>query len=270
MWMGPPVLILGTLTGVRVHNASVDDVGLLVGMNRLRAAHLEIDPTLSRYLITSWNDDQVGVLKTYPVGNQRSVISHVVASTSMFMTSPHDRRRNARRPDRGRLGRESSSGVSQRSCRRFGVPGHHARDRPAAFGRTRGRRSLPDPLPDEVDDRRGRNCLVRFTRVKPSPEWVQPWDDSSGPRPPVVFLGIRLIGDGDGAQIVGAAWPVHGRPVTHVGPERNSLNGGTRCGDQTRRPRARRAGLDPYMIKQVGYVDEPTSDLGAASSYGPG
>jgi hypothetical protein len=33
------VLVLGTLTAVRVHNASVDDTVLVIGMNRLRAAY---------------------------------------------------------------------------------------------------------------------------------------------------------------------------------------------------------------------------------------
>ena len=51
-------------------------------MNRLRAGYLEIDPTLGRYLVTSWNDDAAGVMRTYTMGHDR----HVVGSTSMFMT----------------------------------------------------------------------------------------------------------------------------------------------------------------------------------------
>src|SRR3954453_4834774 len=42
------ILVLGTMTGIRVHNASVDDAALIIGMNRLRAGYLEIDPTLGR------------------------------------------------------------------------------------------------------------------------------------------------------------------------------------------------------------------------------
>jgi len=79
------VLVLGTLTGVRVHNASVDDAELLVGMNRLRAAYLEMDPTLVDYLVTSWHDDLAGVMRTYTMGAERRRLSHVVGSTSMFM-----------------------------------------------------------------------------------------------------------------------------------------------------------------------------------------
>jgi hypothetical protein len=79
------VLVLGTLTGVRVHNASVEDAALIVGMNRLRAAYVEIDPTLADHLVTSWHDDRGGVMRTYAMGAQRHIVSHAVGSTSMFM-----------------------------------------------------------------------------------------------------------------------------------------------------------------------------------------
>src|SRR3954451_3364626 len=79
------VLVLGTLTGARVHNASVDDAALIVGMNRLRAAYVDLDPTLADYLVTSWHDDRAGVMRTYTMGTPRHVVSHAVGSTSMFM-----------------------------------------------------------------------------------------------------------------------------------------------------------------------------------------
>jgi hypothetical protein len=79
------VLVLGTLTGVRVINASQDDYALLIGMNRLRAAYVELDPTVADYLVTAWHDDKAGVLQTYMMGQPRSVASHVLGSTSMFM-----------------------------------------------------------------------------------------------------------------------------------------------------------------------------------------
>jgi hypothetical protein len=78
-------LVLGTLTGTRVMNASVDDAALLLGMNRLRAAYLEIDPSLAPYLVTSPHDDMAGLMATYTMGRRRSTFSHVAASTSMFM-----------------------------------------------------------------------------------------------------------------------------------------------------------------------------------------
>ncbi len=81
------VLVLGVLTGVRVTNASLDDHALLIGMNRLRAAYVELDPTLSDYLVTGWHDDLDGIMRTYTMGAQRPVPAHVLGSTNFFMTA---------------------------------------------------------------------------------------------------------------------------------------------------------------------------------------
>ena len=79
------VLALGTLTGVRVHNASREDAAIILGMNRLRAAYVTIDPGIAEYLVTSQYDDQAGLMATYTMGMRRSTVSHVFGSTSMFM-----------------------------------------------------------------------------------------------------------------------------------------------------------------------------------------
>lgn len=79
------VLILGTLTGVRVHNASADDAAMLVGMNRLRAAYIGLDPGIESYLVTSRHDDQAGIMSSYFMGARRSTVSHITGSTSMFV-----------------------------------------------------------------------------------------------------------------------------------------------------------------------------------------
>jgi hypothetical protein len=79
------VLVLGTLTGVRVHNASREDAALVLGMNRLRAAYVEIDPGIGEYLVTSHHDDPAGLMMTYTMGLPRSAVSHVFGSTSMFV-----------------------------------------------------------------------------------------------------------------------------------------------------------------------------------------
>lgn len=81
------VLVLGLLTGARVMNASGDDALLLVGMNRLRAAYVAIDPTIEQYLVTSTHDDQAGLMDTYLMGARRSTLSHVVASTALFVAA---------------------------------------------------------------------------------------------------------------------------------------------------------------------------------------
>ena len=81
------MLVLGTLTGLRVSNASVEDQRFVAGMNRLRAGYVELDPGVERYLVASWRDDAAGVMETYAMGTRRSTISHVVASTSFFINT---------------------------------------------------------------------------------------------------------------------------------------------------------------------------------------
>jgi hypothetical protein len=79
------ILVLGTLTGVRIHNASREDGALILGMNRLRAAYVQMDPGIAEYLVTSQHDDQPGLMMTYTMGIPRSTMSHVLGSTSTFI-----------------------------------------------------------------------------------------------------------------------------------------------------------------------------------------
>ncbi|GAB3589487.1 hypothetical protein GCM10027446_02030 [Angustibacter peucedani] len=80
------VLVLGTMTQMRVINASVDDASVVLAMNRLRAAYVDLDPAVEPYFLTSTHDDMAGLLQTYFMGWPRSTLSHVTASTSLFMT----------------------------------------------------------------------------------------------------------------------------------------------------------------------------------------
>src|SRR4051794_14768895 len=79
------ILALGTFTGVRVHNASREDAAIILGMNRLRAGYVKMDPGIAEYLVTSRYDDQAGLMATYTMGMRRSTLSHVMGSTSMFI-----------------------------------------------------------------------------------------------------------------------------------------------------------------------------------------
>src|SRR6478735_8916481 len=79
------VLILGTLTGVRVMNASHDDSALILAMNRIRSAYIALDPGIADYLVSSWEDGRAGLMQTYTMGLQRSTLSHVLGSTAMFV-----------------------------------------------------------------------------------------------------------------------------------------------------------------------------------------
>src|SRR6476469_3232423 len=93
------VLLMGILTQARVVNASIDDGSAVIGMNRLQAAYRDIDPSLEPYFVTSPHDDQRGLMDTYFMGWPRSTFSHVIASTSIFLTVfQRHRRRHAGRP----------------------------------------------------------------------------------------------------------------------------------------------------------------------------
>ena len=59
------LLLVGTLTLLRVYNAGEEDHAYVIGMNRLRAAYAELDPGIDRYFITSTRDDDLGVSQTY-------------------------------------------------------------------------------------------------------------------------------------------------------------------------------------------------------------
>ena len=79
------LLLVGTLTMLRVFNGSVEDQAYVVGMNRLRAAYAELDPGIDRYFITSTHDDARGVRKTYAYLEDVSDVVQVLASSSMFL-----------------------------------------------------------------------------------------------------------------------------------------------------------------------------------------
>jgi hypothetical protein len=61
----PVVLLLGIATFLRLVEADVEDAWLVLGMNRIRHAYLELDPDLEPYFITSAHDDTPGMLRTY-------------------------------------------------------------------------------------------------------------------------------------------------------------------------------------------------------------
>jgi hypothetical protein len=66
--LGAAVLLTGTLTAMRVHYASHEDLQLVRGMNRLRAAYVSLDPGIEQYFVAGWTDDDAGVTRTYTMG----------------------------------------------------------------------------------------------------------------------------------------------------------------------------------------------------------
>jgi len=80
------LVVLGTLAQMRVGNASIEDLAHVIGMNRLRAAYVELDPTIQRYLVTSPHDDHEGVWQTYNHLMGPNQVSNVLASSGTFIT----------------------------------------------------------------------------------------------------------------------------------------------------------------------------------------
>ena len=78
-------LILGTLTSVRVFLASDEDAGLILAMNRLRAAYAELAPGIDEHFLTSTRLDEEGLMQTYSLGVRRHPMVHVVGSTNFFV-----------------------------------------------------------------------------------------------------------------------------------------------------------------------------------------
>jgi hypothetical protein len=79
------LLLVGTLTLLRVYNGGEEDHAYVIGMNRLRAAYAELDPGIGRYLITSTRDDERGVSQTYAYFPHSSWLVQLVASSWTFI-----------------------------------------------------------------------------------------------------------------------------------------------------------------------------------------
>jgi hypothetical protein len=80
------VIMVGTLTQMRLGNAGIEDYAHVIGMNRLRAAYIELDPGIERYLVTSAHDDDNGVWQTYNHLMGPNPIWQPFASTGAFIT----------------------------------------------------------------------------------------------------------------------------------------------------------------------------------------
>jgi hypothetical protein len=61
----PVVLLVGVGTFFRMVEAAIEDAWLVIGMNRLRHAYLELAPELEPYFVASHHDDAPGILQTY-------------------------------------------------------------------------------------------------------------------------------------------------------------------------------------------------------------
>ncbi len=65
LFLLPVVLFAGVGTFVRLVQINHEDVGWVIGMNRLRHAYLEAAPDLAPYFVTSSYDDEPGIMATF-------------------------------------------------------------------------------------------------------------------------------------------------------------------------------------------------------------
>jgi hypothetical protein len=79
------LVIVGTLTQMRVRNQSIEDLAHVIGMNRLRAAYVELDPGLERFLVTSPHDDDAGMWQTYNHLMGTTARRQLLASSGAFI-----------------------------------------------------------------------------------------------------------------------------------------------------------------------------------------
>lgn len=84
----PVVLFIGVTTLLRLHVSNYHDAMCVVGMNRIRAAYLEIAPDVARYFVMSAHDDLRGIgttMATRP-GGDRIPLVYVLAATPMLIS----------------------------------------------------------------------------------------------------------------------------------------------------------------------------------------
>jgi hypothetical protein len=76
----PVVLLIGLMTYLRLGEANSHDIMLVIGMNRLRHAYMELAPELEPYFTTAHHDDHAAILQSYGPGLRYSV-GRVLAGT---------------------------------------------------------------------------------------------------------------------------------------------------------------------------------------------
>ncbi len=78
-------VVVGLLTQIRVLNVGMEDLMYVLAMNRLRAAYVELDPGMARYLMAGYHDDEAGSEQTYYFLGGRGSFSQVAGSSMMFI-----------------------------------------------------------------------------------------------------------------------------------------------------------------------------------------
>lgn len=85
----PVVLLLGVATFVRQVQINTEEFRLMLAMNRLRNAYLQIEPGLEPYFTTGHHDDVHGVLATYMAerASRRWFVVHFLINTPTIVAT---------------------------------------------------------------------------------------------------------------------------------------------------------------------------------------
>lgn len=78
--------VIGLLTQMRVENVAMEDLALVLAMNRLRGAYAELVPGIERDFLASSHDDLPGVTRTYYFLGPARNITQVLGSSMVFVT----------------------------------------------------------------------------------------------------------------------------------------------------------------------------------------
>ncbi len=82
----PVVLFLGVGTNLRMGISNYHDSRCVIGMNRIRAAYVELDPELRRYFVMGWTDEMRGVQQTMAFLPGTPMAVQMVASTPLVVS----------------------------------------------------------------------------------------------------------------------------------------------------------------------------------------
>src|SRR5882672_8590651 len=85
----PVVLFIGLTTMMRLGTSNYHEAKCVVGMNRIRAAYLELAPDLERYFVMSAHDDFRGIgvtMGVQPGGGRAFWVAQILAGTPTIVT----------------------------------------------------------------------------------------------------------------------------------------------------------------------------------------
>jgi hypothetical protein len=85
----PIVFLLGIAAYARLVQINTEEFQLVLAMNRLRHAYLQIEPGLERYFTTGHHDDESGVIATYMLDgpSRRWLAAHFLVNTPTIVAT---------------------------------------------------------------------------------------------------------------------------------------------------------------------------------------